>query len=219
MFRVDPKTVTRWVKAGKLTSIRTLGGHRRYRETEVRALVQLEHDQATVSIADLPGRDGHRWRTDVSPLSDTQRVEADDSAWAPGELAPPCRVRRDVREHMEHGHPGLRGDLPPEGGLPARSAATVVARAFAAYADGDWETCDRLMARGWAAWGEAFAEFVAYAISPAFSYRPADPAWDAFRARLAIAVLPPGLQESAHRPGRHRRSGVHCARQGVHRSR
>ena len=25
MFRVDPKTVTRWAKAGKLTSIRTLG--------------------------------------------------------------------------------------------------------------------------------------------------------------------------------------------------
>lgn len=39
MFRVDPKTVTRWAKAGKLTSIRTLGGHRRYREVEVRALL------------------------------------------------------------------------------------------------------------------------------------------------------------------------------------
>lgn len=39
MFRVDPKTVTRWAKAGKLSSIRTLGGHRRYRETEVRALL------------------------------------------------------------------------------------------------------------------------------------------------------------------------------------
>jgi len=39
MFRVDPKTVTRWAQAGKLESIRTLGGHRRYRETEVRALL------------------------------------------------------------------------------------------------------------------------------------------------------------------------------------
>ena len=39
MFRVDPKTVTRWAKAGKLASIRTLGGHRRYREAEVRALL------------------------------------------------------------------------------------------------------------------------------------------------------------------------------------
>ncbi|HET8717367.1 MAG TPA: BldC family transcriptional regulator [Nocardioidaceae bacterium] len=40
MFRVDPKTVTRWAKAGKVTSIRTLGGHRRYRESEVRALMK-----------------------------------------------------------------------------------------------------------------------------------------------------------------------------------
>jgi excisionase family DNA binding protein len=36
-FRVDPKTVTRWAKAGKLSSIRTLGGHRRYLEAEVLA--------------------------------------------------------------------------------------------------------------------------------------------------------------------------------------
>ncbi|MEO7804996.1 MAG: BldC family transcriptional regulator [Actinomycetota bacterium] len=42
MFRVDPKTVTRWAKAGKLTAIRTLGGHRRYREAEVQGfLVQM----------------------------------------------------------------------------------------------------------------------------------------------------------------------------------
>ena len=38
-FRVDPKTVTRWAKAGKLTSIRTLGGHRRYRAAEIEALL------------------------------------------------------------------------------------------------------------------------------------------------------------------------------------
>jgi excisionase family DNA binding protein len=34
-FRVDPKTVTRWAKCGKLTYIRTLGGHRRFLATEV----------------------------------------------------------------------------------------------------------------------------------------------------------------------------------------
>lgn len=43
LFRVDPKTVTRWAKAGKLSSIRTLGGHRRYRESEVQALLQGMH--------------------------------------------------------------------------------------------------------------------------------------------------------------------------------
>jgi excisionase family DNA binding protein len=40
LFRVDPKTVTRWAKAGKLTAIRTLGGHRRYKESEVKKLLR-----------------------------------------------------------------------------------------------------------------------------------------------------------------------------------
>ena len=40
LFRVDPKTVTRWAKAGKIASIKTLGGHRRYRESEVMALLK-----------------------------------------------------------------------------------------------------------------------------------------------------------------------------------
>ncbi len=43
LFRVDPKTVTRWATAGKISAIRTLGGHRRYRETEVQALLRA-HD-------------------------------------------------------------------------------------------------------------------------------------------------------------------------------
>lgn len=36
LFRVNPKTVTRWARAGKLTAIRTLGGHRRFRASEIR---------------------------------------------------------------------------------------------------------------------------------------------------------------------------------------
>ena len=42
LFRVDPKTVTRWAKAGKLTAIRTLGGHRRYRQSEVQNLLSAK---------------------------------------------------------------------------------------------------------------------------------------------------------------------------------
>lgn len=42
LFRVSSKTVARWAKAGKLTSIRTLGGHRRFSEAEVRALLAKE---------------------------------------------------------------------------------------------------------------------------------------------------------------------------------
>jgi excisionase family DNA binding protein len=47
LFRVDPKTVTRWAKAGKLTSIRTLGGHRRYKESEVRQLLKATNPTAS----------------------------------------------------------------------------------------------------------------------------------------------------------------------------
>lgn len=39
LFRVDPKTVTRWARAGKLSAIKTLGGHRRYLEDEVMAIL------------------------------------------------------------------------------------------------------------------------------------------------------------------------------------
>jgi excisionase family DNA binding protein len=42
LFRVDPKTVTRWAAAGRIGSIRTPGGHRRFRESEVRALLTGE---------------------------------------------------------------------------------------------------------------------------------------------------------------------------------
>jgi excisionase family DNA binding protein len=44
LFRVDPKTVTRWAKAGKLTAIRTLGGHRRYRQSEVLGLLKANQN-------------------------------------------------------------------------------------------------------------------------------------------------------------------------------
>jgi excisionase family DNA binding protein len=44
LFRVSPKTVARWSRAGKLTALRTLGGHRRFRVEEVQALRQ-EVDQ------------------------------------------------------------------------------------------------------------------------------------------------------------------------------
>ncbi|CUR55362.1 DNA binding domain protein, excisionase family [metagenome] len=51
LFRVDPKTVTRWAKAGKISSIRTLGGHRRFRETEIRGLLEVEAAQEPVDQA------------------------------------------------------------------------------------------------------------------------------------------------------------------------
>ncbi len=39
-FGVDPKTVARWARSGKLSHMRTLGGHRRYLRSEVEALLK-----------------------------------------------------------------------------------------------------------------------------------------------------------------------------------
>jgi len=47
LFRVDPKTVTRWAASGRITSIRTPGGHRRFRESEVRALLRGDSEPAS----------------------------------------------------------------------------------------------------------------------------------------------------------------------------
>jgi excisionase family DNA binding protein len=54
LFRVDPKTVTRWAAAGRINSIRTPGGHRRFRESEVRALLRGDADLPADGV--LPGR-------------------------------------------------------------------------------------------------------------------------------------------------------------------
>ncbi|HLU55587.1 MAG TPA: BldC family transcriptional regulator [Pseudonocardia sp.] len=47
LFRVDPKTVTRWASAGRIGSIRTPGGHRRFRESEVRSMLAELTSEAT----------------------------------------------------------------------------------------------------------------------------------------------------------------------------
>ena len=40
LFSVHPKTVSRWVQSCKLSAVRTLGGHRRYRANDVYALLE-----------------------------------------------------------------------------------------------------------------------------------------------------------------------------------
>jgi len=42
MFRVDPKTVARWAKGGRLPAIRTLGGHRRYRASDIDTMLHFD---------------------------------------------------------------------------------------------------------------------------------------------------------------------------------
>jgi excisionase family DNA binding protein len=46
LFRVDPKTVSRWAISGRIPSVRTPGGHRRFRENDVRALLRGQDFQS-----------------------------------------------------------------------------------------------------------------------------------------------------------------------------
>ena len=59
LFRVDPKTVTRWAAAGRIGSIRTPGGHRRFYDSEVRALLVGAHEGAAL----IPVQGDARGRT------------------------------------------------------------------------------------------------------------------------------------------------------------
>ena len=40
MFRVNPKTVSCWARAGKISAIKTIGGHRRYKLSEVKKAIE-----------------------------------------------------------------------------------------------------------------------------------------------------------------------------------
>ena len=59
LLQVSPKTVSRWAKEGKLPFVRTLGGHRRYPDSEIRALVDslserpAEHTEGRQSTSDV----------------------------------------------------------------------------------------------------------------------------------------------------------------------
>ena len=57
LFRVNPKTVTRWARAGKLTAIRTLGGHRRFRVSEIRRCLEAPRRSQSQEPQDVPPPD------------------------------------------------------------------------------------------------------------------------------------------------------------------
>lgn len=55
VFRVDPKTVTRWAKGGLIPSVMTLGGHRRYSKAVIDELARERYE--TYESDDLPSAD------------------------------------------------------------------------------------------------------------------------------------------------------------------
>jgi excisionase family DNA binding protein len=55
LFRVEAKTVTRWAEAGKLSTIRTLGGHRRFHAREIRKLLWTPDSELASQPVHRPG--------------------------------------------------------------------------------------------------------------------------------------------------------------------
>ncbi|MCL4303859.1 MAG: helix-turn-helix domain-containing protein [Anaerolineae bacterium] len=61
IFQVAPSTITRWAEAGKLPSVKTLGGHRRYAATLVLDLVkddikeEISMEKVTISVPAMYG--------------------------------------------------------------------------------------------------------------------------------------------------------------------
>ena len=51
MFQVDRKTVARWASSGRVGSIRTPGGHRRFRESEINRLLADRTVDSSLSTA------------------------------------------------------------------------------------------------------------------------------------------------------------------------
>ena len=52
LFRVDPKTVSKWGKAGRLLTTETLGGHYRFFAVEVAALLRGEDREKARELAE-----------------------------------------------------------------------------------------------------------------------------------------------------------------------
>ena len=66
LFRVDPRTVWRWAEEGRIERRRTAGGHGRYRQSDVQALLA---STGRSSAGDLPGERGSGVAALSSPSS------------------------------------------------------------------------------------------------------------------------------------------------------
>jgi excisionase family DNA binding protein len=134
IFQVSPSTVTRWAEAGKLPSVKTLGGHRRYEARAVMALAQdLIKEEANMEnvLFDVPSMyaDHHviAVRQALLALAGIKDVLA-SSAWKQVQVAfDPSTVSPDgISQALEQaGYPVGNGQPPsgPSAGPRAKDPA------------------------------------------------------------------------------------------------
>jgi excisionase family DNA binding protein len=130
IFQVSPSTVTRWAEAGKLPSVKTLGGHRRYEAKSVMALVQhFMKEEANMEnvLLEVPSMyaDHHviAVRQTLLALQGVEDVLA-SAAWKQVQVTyDPSAISPDnISQALEQaGYPMGNGHL-PSGPLPAANA-------------------------------------------------------------------------------------------------
>ena len=96
---VDPKTVTRWARAGKLDAIRTPGGHRRYLRTDVLAIMSGVHHSQRADPGTLTQTNDHA----AGPLYEVDGDAAAAAAAETAALAPAPAAGRDETAAFSRG--------------------------------------------------------------------------------------------------------------------
>lgn len=128
IFQVSPSTVTRWAEAGKLPSVKTLGGHRRYEAKAVMELArqltlkqEVNMEKTNISVPAMYG-DHHvlEVRRILLEMPGVEEVYASSSFYTVSVTYDPDRVSRDaITAKLEEA--GYLGDLsvPVETAIPA----------------------------------------------------------------------------------------------------
>jgi excisionase family DNA binding protein len=95
---VDPKTVSRWAQAGKIPCVRTPGGHRRFRTSDVQAILRRGRgeDQLHHETVSPPLNNGGVERGGMAAAGDTDRTGVDAAVAEAVAIA--LEVQADVAE-------------------------------------------------------------------------------------------------------------------------
>jgi excisionase family DNA binding protein len=131
IFQVAPSTITRWAEAGKLPSVKTLGGHRRYEARTVKELAQslsqqeANMDKTSINIPAMYG-DHHvlEVRSILLGMPGIEEVNASSCFHAVEVSYDPAKVSADEIE-AKLDEAGYLGDLtvPVETGNPVTQEA------------------------------------------------------------------------------------------------
>jgi excisionase family DNA binding protein len=131
IFQVAPSTITRWAEAGKLPSVKTLGGHRRYEAKTVMELAQCliqqeaNMDKTSINIPTMYG-DHHvlEVRSILLGMPGVEEVNASSCFHTVEVSYDPAKVSADeIEARLDEA--GYLGDLavPLETGTPVTQEA------------------------------------------------------------------------------------------------